>query len=79
MSGFWSGLVPILVFLAIFIVIRSLTRGRKRRGPWSWLGGTGAGWGSSSGRSWGGSSGSSGGGFSGGGGSFGGGGSSGSW
>ncbi|MCR4283238.1 MAG: TPM domain-containing protein [Bauldia sp.] len=67
-EGFWTPLIPFLVFLVIVVVINTL---RRRRG-WRWLAGPGAG-----GSSW--SSGGSSGGFSGGGGSFGGGGSSGRW
>jgi uncharacterized protein len=72
-EGFWTPLVPFLIFVVIVIVINLL----KRRRSWWWLGPTigGSGWGS--GGSWGG--GGSSGGFSGGGGSFGGGGSSGRW
>ncbi|HVU41277.1 MAG TPA: TPM domain-containing protein [Xanthobacteraceae bacterium] len=73
-----SAFLPILIFLAIFIIFRSLGRGRRRSAfsnavlaSTLWNGGN---WGRGGG--W---SGGGGGGFSGAGGSFGGGGSSGSW
>jgi uncharacterized protein len=78
-NGFWTSIIPFLIFFAIIIIINSMRR-RGRRGG-GLLGAILASqvWNSrsSGGSSWGG--GSSGGGFSGGGGSFGGGGSSGSW
>jgi uncharacterized protein len=87
-GGFWSGIAPVLVIIAIFIVISLLrsggggSGGRRRSGVLPWIIASAilnsrssrGGW--SGGSSWGGSGG---GGFSGGGGSFGGGGSSGSW
>lgn len=72
----WASFLPIAIFGVIFILILvNNIRSRRRYGPWGWMGGPGAGWGSGG---WSGG-GSSGGGFSGGGGSFGGGGSSGHW
>ncbi len=76
----FSAFLPILIFFAIFIILRSLSRPGRRGGIFSnailgstlWNAGNwsrGGGW----------SGGGGGGGFSGGGGSFGGGGSSGSW
>jgi uncharacterized protein len=81
-SGF-ENLIPLLIFVAIWIIVLSNVgrRGRRRAfgaGPVViWSGGQD--WTRSSGGWSGGSSGGGGGGFSGGGGSFGGGGSSGSW
>jgi len=73
-EGFWTPLIPFLIFVVVAIVVSALRRRGGRR--WPWLGGMGgSSWGS--GGSW--SSGGSSGGFSGGGGSFGGGGSSGRW
>jgi uncharacterized protein len=77
-NGFWTSVIPFLIFFATIIIINSMRR-RGRRG--GLLGAILASqvWSSrSGGSSWGGGS-SGGGGFSGGGGSFGGGGSSGSW
>lgn len=79
----WTALIPVVVFGFIFLLVllsiihdftRAFGSGKKQKGFWDTLGGSGGSY--SSGGS---SSGSSGGGFSGGGGSFGGGGSSGSW
>jgi uncharacterized protein len=87
-DGFWSGISPVLIVFAIFIIIRILSSGgggggglgrRRRSGVLPWIITSAilnARSSSGGGSSWGSSSG---GGFSGGGGSFGGGGSSGSW
>jgi uncharacterized protein len=70
-------LVPVIIFIGVFVLFAMLGVTRRRRGFFYSGGGWGGGWSSGGGGGW--SSGGGGGGFSGGGGSFGGGGAGGSW